>query len=128
MGLWGGATAAALQEIGDLHLSPYRFYAPRRINTRNPSVSFAKRIIPRGEAVFARGVLVTHPERTVFDLVVDDEDLSLVADVLRDAAYVNRGFDFEKLRSLFGNHYGKVKAEAIYQGLIFDAGLEDKIV
>lgn len=123
----GGATAASLQEIGDLHLSPYRLYAPRRINTRNPSVSFAKRTIPRREAMFAHGVLVTRPERTVFDLVFDDEDLSLVADVLRDAVYVNRDFDFEKLRNLLENHYGEAEAEAIYQGLLFDAGLEDKV-
>lgn len=122
----GGSTAASLQEIGDLHLSPYRLYAPRRINTRNPSVSFAKRTIAREEAMFVRGVPVTRPERTVFDLVIDDEDFSLVADVLRVAAYVNRDFDFKKLRKLLGNQYGEMEAEAIYQGLLSDVGLDDK--
>lgn len=34
------------------------------------------------------GLPVTRPERIVFDLVLDDEDLSLVADVLREASYV----------------------------------------
>ena len=51
----GGATAASLLGIGDFYLCPYRVYAPRRINSRNKSVSFAVRKVARDEASFASG-------------------------------------------------------------------------
>ena len=54
-----------------------------------------KRKVARGEVTFVQGLPVTRPERIVFDLVLDDEDLSLVADVLREASYVNRDFDLK---------------------------------
>lgn len=40
------------------------------------------REVARDEVSFASGFPVTTPERTIFDLVADDEDLSLVADAL----------------------------------------------
>lgn len=70
----GGATAASLLGIGDFCLSPYRIYALRRINSRNKAVSFAVRKVARDEVSFASGFPVTTPERTIFDLVADDED------------------------------------------------------
>ncbi|MFC5370448.1 type IV toxin-antitoxin system AbiEi family antitoxin domain-containing protein [Arcanobacterium bovis] len=122
----GGSTASSLLEIGDLHLSPYRLYTPKRINTRKLTVSFAKRAVPRSDVMFVQGLPVTRPERTVFDLVVDDEDLSLVADVLRDASYVNRDFDFNKLLNLLKDHYEEGEAVEIYRGLLVDSGLQGK--
>lgn len=122
----GGSTASALLEIGDLHLSPYRLYAPKRINTRNPSASFTRREIARDEVTFTQGLPVTRPERTVFDLVVDDEDLSLVADVLRDALRADRDFDFKRLAELLGSRYKKERAESLYRDLLADSGLTDK--
>lgn len=77
----GGSITSALLEIGDLHLSPYRLYAPRRINTRNLLASFARRGVSRDEVTFASGLPVMRTECAVFNLVVDDEDLSLVAGV-----------------------------------------------
>ena len=117
----GGSTASALLEIGDLHLSPYRIYAPRRINTRNPLASFARRVVARDEVAFASGLPVTRPERTVFDLVVDDEDLSLVADVLSDASRKYRDFDYERLQKLLEGRYGKKQGRGIQQGLMKDS-------
>ena len=76
----GGATAAFCFSIGDFYLSPYRIYAPRRINSRNKAASFAVRKVARDEVSFASGLPVTTPERTIFDLVADDGDLSPVAD------------------------------------------------
>lgn len=122
----GGSTASALLEIGDLHVSPYRLYAPRRVNTRNTAVHFTKRVVPRSDVMFVHGLPVTRPERTVFDLVVDDEDLSLVADVLRDAWEADRGFDFERLRELLGGRYEKDRVENLYRGLLVDSGLADE--
>lgn len=120
----GGSTASALLEIGDLHLSPYRLYAPRRVNTRNQSASFAKRTVARDEVTFGSGLPVTRPERTVFDLVVDDdEDPSLMADVLGDASRKYRDFDYSKLQRLLGGRYGKERGRAVYQGLLEGSGI-----
>jgi hypothetical protein len=55
----GGHTAASLLGIGDFHLSPYRIYAPRRINSRNPVADFAKRHVSREEVAFTQGLPVT---------------------------------------------------------------------
>lgn len=123
----GGSTASALLEIGDLHLSPYRIYAPRRINTRNDTARFTKRTVSRSDVTFSHGLPVTRFERTLFDLVMDDEDLSLVADVLRDAWRVNRDFDFKRLADLLRGHYTEDRADGLYRGLLADSGLTDKV-
>jgi hypothetical protein len=122
----GGSTASALLGIGDLQLSPYRLYAPRRASARNPNASFAKREVARDEVSFESGLPVTRPERTVFDLVADDEDLSLVADVLGDASRKYPGFDYGKLQGLLEGRYGKRRGRGIFKGLMEDAGLLGK--
>mgnify|MGYP001656710350 FL=1 len=121
----GGSTASSLLGFGDLHLSPYRIYAPKRVNSRNPMVSFAKRLVQRDEVSFIRGLPVTRPERTVFDLVADDEDLSLVADALRDAVHANRDFDCGKLDGFLKGHYGVERGRGIYQELLLESGILD---
>jgi len=121
----GGATAASLLGIGDFYLSPYRIYAPRRINSRNNDVSFAVRDISRNEVSFESGLPVTVPERTIFDLVADDEDLSLVADALRDACGGGRPFDLDKLEALLVARYGRRKGGKALASLLADAGMED---
>lgn len=83
----GGSTAAAMLGIGDLYLSPYRIYAPRRINSRLADANFAKRVIAPEDVTWISGLPVTRPERTLIDLVLDDEDPSLVEDALADAAH-----------------------------------------
>ena len=122
----GGATTTSLLGIGDFYLSPYRIYAPRRINPRNKAISFAVRKVARDEASFASGFPVTTPERTIFDLVADDEDLSLVADALHDACAGNRPFDFNKLEALIHGKYGKNKANRILTSLLADAGIAER--
>ncbi len=117
----GGATGSSLLEIRDFHLSPYRVYAPRRINSRNPSASFARRIIQRDEVMFIHGLLVTRPERTVSDLVADDEDLSLIADALRDASHKFPEFNYAKLLGFLEEFFGEERAQEIYQQLLFAA-------
>lgn len=122
----GGATTTSLLGIGDFYLSPYRIYAPRRINPRNKAVSFAVRKVARDEASFASGFPVTTPERTIFDLVADDEGLSLVADALHDACAGSRPFDFNKLEALIHGKYGKNKAKQILTSLLADAGIAER--
>ena len=122
----GGTTAASLLGIGDFYLSPYRIYAPRRINSRNKAASFAVRKVARDEVSFASSLPVTTPERTIFDLVADDEDPSLVADALRSACAGSRPFDFSKLEALFDGKYGKNKADRILTPLLADAGIAER--
>ena len=122
----GGATAASLLGIGDFHLGPYRIYAPRRINSRNKAASFAVRKVARDEASFASGFPVATPERTIFDLVADDEDPSLVADALHDACAGSRPFDFNRLEALIHGKYVMNKANRILTSLLADAGIAER--
>ena len=119
----GGSTAATLLGLGDFYLSPYRIYAPRRFNSRNKAAHFSVRPISRDEVTFVSGLPVTSPERTIFDLVVDGEDGSLVADALRDASREGSGFDFAKLKSLLQSKYVPKRATSIYESLLADAGI-----
>lgn len=92
------------------------------MNTRNPHASFARREVARDEVTFESGIPVTRSERTVFDLVADDEDLSLVADVPGDASRKYQDFDYGKLQRLLEGHYGNGHGRVVYQGLMEDSG------
>ena len=69
---------------------------------------------------------MTTPERTIFDLVADDGDLSPVADALRSACAGGRPFDFDKLEALIYGKYGKNKADRILTSLLADAGIAER--
>lgn len=122
----GGSTAASFSSIGDFYLSPYRIYTPKRFNSRSKVASFAVRRIAREEVSFESGLPITRAERTIFDLVADDEDLSLVGDALRDACHTRRRFDFEKLKSLSIDQYGYEKGSSIFEMLLESAGISEK--
>lgn len=87
----GGSTAASLQNLGDFYLSPYRIYAPRRINSRVDSASFAIRKIDPDDVSWIKGLPVTRPERTLVDLCLDDEEWSLVEDAFNSADDLDYG-------------------------------------
>ncbi|MDO4429464.1 MAG: type IV toxin-antitoxin system AbiEi family antitoxin domain-containing protein [Atopobiaceae bacterium] len=87
----GGSTAASLQNLGDFYLSPYRIYAPRRINSRVDSASFAVRKIEPDDVSWIKGLPVTRPERTLVDLCLDDEEWSLVEDAFNSADDLDYG-------------------------------------
>ncbi len=94
----GGTTAASLIGIGDFFLTPIRMYAPSRLKPRNPAVRFSVRQLSWAGVGFEHGFAVTRPERTIVDLVLDDEELSLVRDAYDDA--LEKGLDLEKLRAI----------------------------
>ncbi len=94
----GGTTAASLQGIGDFFASPYRIYAPRRINSRLEAAAFAARAINAEDASWEQGLPLTRPERTLIDLCLDSKDPSLIADAYRDARDI--GLDYERLGML----------------------------
>ena len=85
----GGSTAASLQELGDFYLSPYRIYAPQRINSRVKSANFALRKIDIEDVTWIKGLPVTRPERTLVDLCLDNEDWSLVEDAFNSTSNLN---------------------------------------
>lgn len=93
-----GTTAASLQQMGDFYLSPYRMTTPTRINTRNESLSFAKREIAEQDIVWLDGLPVTKPERTLIDLCLDRKDPSLIIDAYHDA--LERGLSTQRLKDL----------------------------
>jgi hypothetical protein len=89
----GGSTAASLQNLGDFYLSPYRIYAPRRINSRMKSASFAIRRVNPDDVGWIKGLPVTLPERTLVDLCLDNEEWSLVEDAFNSAG----NLDYDRL-------------------------------
>jgi len=102
-----GHTAASILGIGDFYLSPYRLVAPRRMRSNALSATFATRRVEQEDVSFSEGLPVTRPERTLVDLVLDDEDPSLVADALEGAR--EGGLDVTRLEGLVGSEFGRKK-------------------
>lgn len=109
----GGTSAAALLGIGDFHLSPYRIYAPRRINSRFDSARFGKRAIDQQDICWVQGLPITRSERTVIDLCLDSEDASLITDAFNDAA--KAGIDLNRLRNLIAQNERSLKRAGTLQ-------------
>lgn len=123
----GGASASNLFEFGNLNLAPYYIYTPKRINTRQSVIKFVKRTISRNDTIFMHGVLATRPERTIYDLLLDNEDHSLVAQVLKDAWQSNRNFNFARLMQFLQNSFSEPTARNIFQELLVHADLYEKV-
>lgn len=110
----GGTTAASLNGIGDFYLTPIRMYTPKRFKTRNSEVHASVRRIDWEDVGFEYGFAVTRIERTIVDLILDDEDLSLVHDAYCDA--LKKGFDCMRLRLIVEGFTG-AKARKIHRAL-----------
>lgn len=98
----GGPTAAALLGLGDYELSPYQLYAPKRIRSRTPGITFVVRKIEREDVEFTRGYPVTTPERTVADLLRDHDDPSIIASAFRSA--MTKGCSPDKIERYLSPH------------------------
>lgn len=119
-----GHTAASILGIGNFYLSPYRLVAPRRMRSNALSATFATRRIEREDVSFSEGLPVTRQERTLVDLVLDDEDPSLVIDALGDAR--ERGLDGGRLEVLVGSECGRSRVGAATR-LLLGEGTGDAI-
>lgn len=108
-----GSSSASVFGIGDFYLSPYRLVAPRRMRSNASSVTFATRRVEREDVSFVEGFAVTRRERTIVDLVLNDEDPSLILDALRDAR--SEGMDNDHLEKLVRSECGRTKV-----GLVLD--------
>lgn len=105
----------AFQGIGDFFASPYRIYAPRRINSRLEAATFAARAINAEDVSWEQGLPLTRPERTLIDLCLDSEDPSLIADAYRDARDI--GLDYEHLGKLVRETSATPKREKALEAL-----------
>lgn len=81
-----GRSAAALHGIGDLPAEVHELTTPTRKQTQRDDLRYRIRVLPSQDIAVRGGLPLTTRERTIADLVEEREDLSLVADVLRDAA------------------------------------------
>ena len=79
------ATAAWLQELGDIGPDPLEFCAAERVQTQRAGLTVRKRRIDPSDIVYVGGIPATSAAMTVLDLVDGGEDLSLVSDVLAEA-------------------------------------------
>ena len=123
-----GASAASLHGVGDLPADRHELSAPVRRQTQRREVTYRRRQLEPTDVTIAHGLPVTTIERTIADLVEDRTDLSLVADVLRDAAQ-SRRLDTERLAELLAplaarNHLRKGDGDALLRHLTALAGLD----
>lgn len=86
----GGATAAFLHEVGDLQPEPVELLVARPRVSRRAGIRYRARLVPVEQVTVVAGLPVTSVARTISDLVDAHTDLSLVADVLRDAVQDRR--------------------------------------
>ncbi len=80
-----GASAARLHGLGDIPADRHEFTTGQRRQTQRPEIHYRQRTLTDREVTVSQGLPVTTVERTIADLVEARIDLSLVADVLRDA-------------------------------------------
>lgn len=91
-----GKSAAMLHESGDLRSERHEFSSPKRRQTQRGELRYRQRILQPEDVVLVEGLPTTSLEQTIIDLVEERTDLSLVADVLRDATKRTR-LDIGKL-------------------------------
>lgn len=123
-----GTSAASLHGVGDLPADRHELSTPVRRQTQRPDVSYRQRRLAPGDVTVARGLPVTTIERTIADLVENRTDLSLVAQVLGDAAR-SRRLDTDRLVELLAplaarNNLPKGDGAALLHRLNVIAGLD----
>jgi hypothetical protein len=99
-----GAAATYLHGVGALVPEPYEFTVPRRRKTRRDGIVLRVRRLAPEDVTRREGLPVTTVERTMADLVEAWTDLSLVRQVARDAANVDRGRIAELLAPFAARH------------------------
>lgn len=123
-----GESAASLHGVGDLPADRQEFSTPVRRQTQRAEVSYRQRQLNPDDVTITHGLPVTTIERNIADLVEARTDLSLVADVLRDAVRV-RNLDTGRLSDLLSplaarNGLRKSDGAALLDRLTALAGLD----
>lgn len=96
------SSATQLYQVGDLLEDETVFTTSSRKQSTRLGVRFSRRKLPADLITIKEGLPVTTIERTIVDLIRDDTDLSLVADVLRDAN-ATMDVDYPQLTTLLGS-------------------------
>lgn len=91
-----------------------------RFNSRREGVRFGVREVNRRDVSFGKGFALARPERTILDLILDNEDPSQVLDALRDAR--KDDFDFKRFAVLLGEAFGTEHGAELAAG--FDVASE----
>lgn len=127
-----GQTAAWLHDIGDLRSNRTELTAPVRRQTQRPDLHYRKRDLPEADVTIRDGLPVTTPERTIADLVENRTDLSIVADVLRDASrkfQLDLGLLADRLAPLAErNGHRKGDGVALLDQLLLIAGIDSETI
>jgi hypothetical protein len=123
-----GASAARLHDIGDLPADHHEFVSPARRQSQRTEIRYRQRVLDAQDVTLVAGLPVMTMERTIADLIEEVGDLSLVADVLRDASR-KRNLDFSRLRDLIAplahrNGFKKGEGAAILDRLMEIAGID----
>jgi len=122
----GGAAAAWVHGIGDLYPTPYLLYTAKRRQTGHDDVRYSRRSLSASDVMILDGLPVTTPERTIADLL-DEGDLSLVADALRDAERLDNDLDVPSLVGHLDTHarrLGHASGTELYAELRTRAGVD----
>lgn len=123
-----GASAARLHRLGDIPADRHEFTTARRRQTQRPDLRFRQRSLTQQDVTISAGLPVTTIERTIADLVEARTDLSLVADVLRDAVsktMVDTATVARLLAPLAGRHgLRNGDGESLLRQLLESAGLD----
>jgi predicted transcriptional regulator of viral defense system len=122
----GGAAAAWSHHIGDLYPAPYLLYTPKRRQSAHEDVRYSRRHLPKADVMILDGLPITTRERTIADLL-DEGDLSLVADALRDAERSGDDLDIPVLIRHLDTHakrLGHASGSDLYAELRTLAGVD----
>jgi predicted nucleotidyltransferase/predicted transcriptional regulator of viral defense system len=123
-----GETAADLHGIGDFRALRHDFVSPTRRQSQRRDIRYRQRALDPGDVMLVHGLPVMTVERTIADLVEALQDLSLIADALRDASGV-RTIDLDRLRELLAplagrNGFRKGDGAALLHRLMEIAGID----
>lgn len=97
-----GRTAAHVHGVGDFYATPYTFIVRKRRQTRRADLQLWTRSLDESDVTMAGTLPVTTLERTFADLILADEDPSLVDDAMQDAARAGRVLEEVRLGELLG--------------------------
>lgn len=114
-------TAAWLLDLGELSPTPITFTTTTRKQTRREGLRLVKGALSADDVTTVKGIPTTIPSRIVLDLLQDGEDLSLVANVLKDAADADanvRNEGFVAKVNAFGKRYGLASGQSLYERMI----------
>lgn len=94
------AAAAMVHGMGDVYPAPYRIIVPSRRQSTRGAIVYSWRALDSRDVEIVDGLPVTTRERTVVDLLVDEGDVSIAADALRDAMRSQNDLDEIRLADL----------------------------